>query len=612
MSRGGGALHGGAALLAAALLCAASPARAEDPPPAPPAPLAPLAPSGQPPRARYSEYEQETIRRVLARLGTTIDPEPEGKTIEAIEILPIEVIEDRDPAPGFLNWFHTTSQPYVLKREMLLRVGDPFRQVLADETARNLRGLSQLSLVLVFPVQGSRPDRVRMVVVTKDVWSLRLNSNYSFANGTLQYLLVQPSERNLFGTHHAVAAQMVLDPATLSFGAGYTMPYVGGSRIVMSTDANVIVGRESGQVEGSYGSFAYGQPLYATIAEWSWGAVISWREEITRRFVGGRIGAYDAEATPEDDAIPFVYRSDLLGGSYAVTRSFGRLQKNDVSVGFEANRKVYRPRDLSAFDPAARQEFLREALPTSDTRIGPSFEFRSYSAHFRRVLDLNTLGLQEDFRIGHDLSVKVYPVLEALGSSRNFIGVAAAGAYTVPLGDGLARVVVESVTEAEPHRIADAAVQISGRIHTPRFGIGRLIFDATLLRRYRNYLNRLHQLGGESRLRGYTTGEFLGPDVMAANLEFRTLPVEIWSVQLGGAAFFDVGDAFDGFDDLRVKQSAGFGLRLLFPQLDRTVMRADWGFPLTRGYREPDSFPGDIIVTFRQAFSLPSPSASSL
>jgi hypothetical protein len=55
-----------------------------------------------------------------------------------------------------------------------------------------------------------------------------------------------------------------------------------------------------------------------------------------------------------------------------------------------------------------------------------------------------------------------------------------------------------------------------------------------------------------------------------------------------------------------VKQSAGFGIRLLFPQLDRVVMRADWGFPLTRGYQEPDSFPGDIVVTFRQAFPMPS------
>jgi hypothetical protein len=41
-------------------------------------------------------------------------------------------------------------------------------------------------------------------------------------------------------------------------------------------------------------------------------------------------------------------------------------------------------------------------------------------------------------------------------------------------------------------------------------------------------------------------------------------------------------------------------------------MRIDWGFPLTRPtpddvFQDPyaDGFPGDIIVTFRQAFGAP-------
>ena len=54
-----------------------------------------------------------------------------------------------------------------------------------------------------------------------------------------------------------------------------------------------------------------------------------------------------------------------------------------------------------------------------------------------------------------------------------------------------------------------------------------------------------------------------------------------------------------------LKQSAGFGARILFPQLDRIVMRIDWGFPLTRGIVPAGGFPGDIVVTFRQAFPMP-------
>jgi hypothetical protein len=401
---------------------------------------------------------------------------------------------------------------------------------------------------------------------------------------------------------------MVLDPGSISFGAGYSMPHVGGSRIVFRMDANAIVGRESGDLEGSYGSFAYGQPLYATEVEWSWGAVISWRNEITRRFLGGEIFLYDAEITPAADDIPYLYRSDLLAGAYTVTRSYGRDLKHDFSVSAEVSRKVYRTYDLSAFDPAAVQEFQQSAVPVSDTRIYPAFEYHTHSTTFMSVLDFNTLALQEDYRLGHDVALKLYPVTTALGSSRNFMGIHLAAGYTVPLGDGLARALVESVTEVEGERLADASIELGLRLHTPTFVVGRLVFDVSFLDRYRNYLNRRAQFGGETRLRGYPTGAFLGEDAIAANFEFRTRPLELWSVQLGGAAFFDAGDAFDGFDELRVKQSAGFGLRLLFPQLDRVVMRADWGFPLTRGYVEPDSLPGDIVITFRQAFPMPAPS----
>ena len=80
---------------------------------------------------------------------------------------------------------------------------------------------------------------------------------------------------------------------------------------------------------------------------------------------------------------------------------------------------------------------------------------------------------------------------------------------------------------------------------------------------------------------------------------------------MGAAVFYDVGDAFDGFDELQLKHGAGAGLRVLIPQLDRTVFRADWGVPLSPGY---STFPGSFFVTFKQAFGLPalgSPSITS-
>ena len=81
----------------------------------------------------YSAYESQTIDQVLASLHETRDPAPDGKTIERVEIVPIEVFEARDdpfPAiafPRVLNALHVTSRTSVIRRELLVHEGDTVR-----------------------------------------------------------------------------------------------------------------------------------------------------------------------------------------------------------------------------------------------------------------------------------------------------------------------------------------------------------------------------------------------------------------------------------------------------------------------------------------------------
>ncbi len=580
--------------------------------------------AGEGPPARvaggYSRYELDSIRTALARTGTSVEDQPEGQVVEAVDVVPLEVLEDRDVPPlkfawGFLNWFHSVTRPSIVRREVLIEVGAAWSQALVDETARNLRALPQLSTVLCLATRGSAPGRVRLLVVTKDVWSLRLNSDWRFSGGRLERLALQPTEENILGSHQLVAAQLQLDLAAYSLGARYQLPRIDTSYVGLATEANVIVSRTSGQPEGSFGGFSYGQPLYSTLAEWSWTASMSWRNDVKRRFCSpggavrcaadGLVAGFDATSTPGHDAIPWEYRRDLVSGSEAVTRSFGSVAKNDFTLAVEVDRARYRTYDPGDVAPAAAQEFARKVVPVSDTRVGPTVAWHAYSTKYLRVKDLNSLGLQEDYRIGHELLVKLGPVARALGSSRDYVAIRTAAAYTIPLGDGLARAWFESdASFATDGGVPDAALDGGLRIATPSFLVGRLVLDGYVQNRFRNYLNAQSSLGGEGRLRGYPTQAFVGKDVVAYSAELRSKPLEFWSVELGAAAFYDAGDAFDGFSDLHPKQSAGGGLRMLFPQLDRVVMRVDWGVPLTPGFYK-GGFPGDIVVTFRQAFAMP-------
>ena len=334
--------------------------------------------------------------------------------------------------------------------------------------------------------------------------------------------------------------------------------------------------------------------------------------------MNGKVGVYDAPDTPQKDAIPYEYRARVLVNTAAITRSFGKAQKTDVSFGAEMNVHTYRDQDdLSKFDPIAVNQFNNAALPVSDTRVGPFLQIRHYENRFANVLDADTLALQENYRLGFDLWARVYPVLSAFGSSRDFLGTYGAVQYTAQLGDGLVRASVEAVNEFQAgvnnleNRISDASIDASLRIMSPRIGIGRFVFDASAYNRYRNFSNVTTFLGGDSRLRGYPTSFFSGKDFVVANLEFRSRSVEILSCQLGGALFYDLGDAFNGYDHLHPYDSAGFGIRALFPQLDRVVFRIDVGFPLTRPLPEavagsPEPIPSYAVVfAFKQAFGIP-------
>jgi hypothetical protein len=544
----------------------------------------------------YSPYELASIDEAVTTLRTRVATDPDGKTVEGIDIVTLDVVEPRDPAPRALNMLHATSRRAVIEREVLLAEGAPYSSFLCDETARNLRLVQQLSLVVCTATVGSSDDRVRVLVITKDVWSLRMGWDISITGGGLDSLQLVPTETNLGGSHQIAFARYLYQPESQSLGFGYRIPRLGGRRLNLTADAGIIWNRR-GETEGSSGSVSIMKVLYSARTEWAWAVGVNWRDEIWRRYQNGRLAVDRA-------GIPWEYGARRVAEAAYITRSFGFTYKHDFTLGAEMNIRSFRSLDVPGADPSAVAAFARANLPQSDTRVGPFAQYRAYTSNFMRVLDFETLGLQEDFRLGHDAYLRVYPVSEKLGSSRTFLGTYAALQYTLKLGDGLVRGGVESSVEAEAERLSDAWVELNLRLVTPRLGFGRLVFDAGAVNRYRNYLNRQSLLGGDGRLRGYPSGYFIGKDVVVYNLEFRSRPLEILSCQLGVAAFYDVGHVDNGWDHLHPRQSAGVGFRVLFPQLDRVVFRGDIGFPLTRSL-DPTVPPFTASIAFEQAFPVP-------
>ncbi|WP_162054633.1 BamA/TamA family outer membrane protein [Pontibacter pamirensis] len=94
--------------------------------------------------------------------------------------------------------------------------------------------------------------------------------------------------------------------------------------------------------------------------------------------------------------------------------------------------------------------------------------------------------------------------------------------------------------------------------------------------------NQLALLGGESIMRGYYTGRFRDKNQLAAQVEYRFLPLPLsFSSRIGASVFASTGTVFPDFSHLNAKNlkvAGGGGLRyLLFPKKD-IYTRADIAF----------------------------------
>jgi hypothetical protein len=555
--------------------------------------------------------ERQTIGDCATRLGLSpeLDPEPDGKLIEKVDVVVLDVFDEHDPVPDWVNVFHTMTRESVVRRELLFQAGEPYRARRADETARNLRTIPQLSLVLVVAVPGSAPGRVRVLVIVRDVWSLRMNTSWGVSSHGLNNLLLNPSEENLAGLHLSVGALYRLDPGTYSLGGIVEQRRILGTPLEARLSGNVIYNRAHYEPEGSFGFFSYGHPLRHAEQRWAWGVGGYWAVQYARRYsTEGYTALYDAPSTPVKEYIPIAYDSERYIAGYEVTRSLGWVEKFDFTFGFDIDRRRYRHRQVPGTSGQAEADFQEEFVPVSDTRLGPFAQLRTHGERYLRTSELETLGLEEDYRLGPEVLARVYPSTKALGSTRTFFGLVSGVSETVALGDGILRVLALNRLEYAEDQRHDADVALAARVTTPRVALGRLTFDGIFRDRYENYLNRSFDVGGDTRLRGYPAAGFQyssrGPVIVSLNTEARTRSIDILSAQTGVAVFYDVGGASETVGDLYLRQSVGVGARILFPQFDRAVMRIDWAFPFTPPYGYT-TFPGSVYFTFGQAFAMP-------
>ena len=124
-----------------------------------------------------SELEERSVTRALGS-NPDRDEAPEGKRIQSVDIVRLKVFDDDDPVPDVFNVFHVQTRERVVRRELLFEAGQRYDSERVQETVRNLQTLPQFGVVVIVALRGSEPGQVKVVVIVRDVWSLRLGYQF--------------------------------------------------------------------------------------------------------------------------------------------------------------------------------------------------------------------------------------------------------------------------------------------------------------------------------------------------------------------------------------------------------------------------------------------------
>src|SRR5262249_12611532 len=161
-------------------------------------------------------------------------------------------------------------------QELLFHSGEAFNRDRFEETGRNLRAMFILAVARLVVCRGSAPDRVVILVVTKDNWTLRLNTNFLFDQARLDTLSFSISESNLAWYTMLVPFNSAFDPGAYAVGLGYADPRFWSSRHAAVVAAGIFVSRQTGAYEGFQATASVGRPLFSLHTRWAWRLSGSW------------------------------------------------------------------------------------------------------------------------------------------------------------------------------------------------------------------------------------------------------------------------------------------------------------------------------------------------
>lgn len=453
----------------------------------------------------------------------------------------------------------------IVRRELLLREGDAYDSVLAQESERNLRALQVFGGVLVRPhfVTDSTMD---LLLETTDQWTTEGSLRLGGGGGAYQFSL-GVEEKNFLGRGQKVELTYEKSDLRVKRSASFY------DRRFLALPASLFLVGET-RSDGHYYLMETARPLYSSKDKWGLGLHMLSSSDRLRFFEGG------------EERFFFRLKTKEMGAS--AQRSWGKLFKRVGSLGYSITQNTSKgPFYFSLADTLFKPGQFGYTAPEPRVHAfsgGLSLYFNRYAEE--RYLD--NFGNVEDVRTGETAAFEYVMALKLFGSSLTRHEAAVSAGTTRKTGQHFLHTSLGNRTTFLADRWEGTLWEGRWRYYWQwkekqtaalRLDVSSLTGEA-----------RIGQfvLGGESGLRGYDARSFSGSRVVLGTMEQRIFGPNLFSLLgLGGVAFVDVGEAWKKGEDFKIselKSDWGVGLRLgLVKSSQFRIVRLDWARPFGPG-----------------------------
>jgi len=427
------------------------------------------------------------------------------------------------------NALHAETRPNVIRRELLIGVGDPYDTALVAESERNLRALGIFRDVRIDPVVTD--TGIVLLVRTADAWTTTLGLSVA-TSGTQSVIDLSLQEGNLLGTRTVALLAYRNDPDRSSVSLAFDTPRAISDRVGVGAS---VVDRSDGRA----GTASLRLP-FLSLSSRAGGSM-------TASVFQGRVLQF------RDNAIV-----DSLWREFAVLRA-------DGGVALTAGPRGYMRLGLLG------QWVRDDMVPMEDRSTVPRTRSATAGAYlalrrprYIRAFNIERLGRVEDIDLGAFGTVALLAAPSAWGYERNGIGGSLGAGVGLQFRGGFARFGFRASGLQTSEGTDSATVEGATTVVAQRGERHLVVLHGSAGRQRNAVPGREFDLGLGTGLRAFPAHAFTGDRyfILAAEYRLWAWPRLFGLIGVGAAAFGGHAGAWDGGTPQRTGTEVGAGLRL--------------------------------------------------